>query len=236
MISIILADAPITAKCIAMSRESNDKVIAIGPSDASLKTTDVVERIISGIVETGEVDVVGIDEGIFLVCSAINMATEIAKIYIDDICIGSLETPVLGKTSAISAHLVQKQTWDYTKLAEQEEKGMQDIEEQTISVSRAATMERLLTISLLRLARFDKIRIVAAGGSINDAVSLALRLTMGQISKDAVGTKLVHLYSISMRNDPTKSIAAVSIYLQKGISTVYTKRQRDLLKKLESGN
>ena len=236
MISIILADAPIGAKCTVMSRESNDKVIAVRSSDVSLKTTDVVERIISGIVEAGEVDVVGIDEGIFLVCSAINMATEIAKIYIDDICIGSLERPVLSKTSAISAHLVQKQTWDYTKLAELEEKGMQDIEEQTISVSRAATMERLLTISLLRLARFDKIRIVAAGGSINDAVSFALRLTMGQISKDAVGTKLVHLYSISMRNDPTKSIAAVSIYLQKGISTEYTKRQRDLLKKLESGN
>ena len=219
-----------------MSRESNDKVIAIRPSDVSLKTTDVVERIISGIVEAGEVDVVGIDDGIFLVCSAMNMATEIAKIYIDDIYIGSLEVPVLGKTSAISAHLVQKQTWDYTKLAEQEEKGMEDIEEQTVSVSRAATMERLLTISLLRLAKFDKIRIVAAGGSINDAVSLTLRLTMGQISKDMVGTKLVHLYSISMRNDPTKSIAAVSIYLQKGISTEYTKRQRDLLKKLESGN
>ena len=87
--------------------------------------------------------------------------------------------PVLGKTSAISAHLAQKQIWDYTKLAEQEEKGMQDVAEQTISVSRAATMERLLTISLLRLAKFDEIRIVAAGGSINDAVSLALKLTNG---------------------------------------------------------
>ena len=219
-----------------MNRESNDKIIVIRPSDVSLKTTDVVEGIISGMMEAGEVDVVGINDGIFLVCSAMNMATEIAKVYIDDIFIGNLEVPVIGKTSAISAHLVQKQIGDYTKLAEQEEKGMEDVEEQTISVSRAATMERLLTISLLRLAKFDKVRIVAAGGSINDAVSLALRLTMGQISKDTVGTKLVHLYSISMRNDPTKSIAAVSIYLQKGISTGYTKRQRDLLKKLENGN
>ncbi len=236
MISIILADAPITAKCIVMSRESNDKVIAVRSSDVSLKTTDVVERIISGIVEAGEVDVAGISDGIFLVCSAMNMATEIAKIYIDDICIASLEVPALGKTPAILAHLVQKQTGDYTKFAEQEEKGMEDVEEQTVSVSRAATMERLLTISLLRLAKFDKIRIVAAGGSINDAVSLALKLTTGQISKYTVGTRLVHIYSISMRNDPTKSIAAASIYLQKGISTEYSKRQRDLFKKLESGN
>ena len=107
--------------------------------------------------------------------------------------------------------------------------------EQTVSVSRAATFERLLTISLLRLAKFDKVKIVAAGGSINDAIVLALKLTSGQISKEPVGIKLFHLYSIIMRNDPTKSIAAVSIYLAKGVTTRYTKRQSAVLKKLESG-
>ena len=97
-------------------------------------------------------------------------------------------------------------------------------------------MERLVTISLLRLAKFDEIKIVAAGSSINDAISLALKLTNGQISKDPVGIKLFHLYSILMRNDPTKNIAAVSIYLQKGMSTKYTKRQSDLFKKLVSAS
>jgi DNA-binding protein len=216
-----------------MSQEPNSNVIVVQPSDASLKMSDVVEKIISGIVEAGEVDVVGINDSMFPVCSAINMATEIAKVYIDEIFIENLETPILSKTSAISAHLVQKQMWDYVKLAEQEEKRMTDVAEQTVSVSRAATMERLLTFSLLRLAKFDEIRIVAAGGSINDAISLALKLTTGQISKDPVGVKLTHLYSISMRNDPTKSIAAISIYLQKGIGTGYTKRHIDLIKKLE---
>ena len=133
-------------------------------------------------------------------------------------------------------HLVQKQAGDYAKLAEQQEKAMEDVEEQTVSVSRAACLERLLTISLLRLAKFDKIRIVAAGGSINDAISLALNLTTGQISKERWEPNLCILYSIIMRNDPTKNIAAISIYLQKGISTQCSKRQRDLIKKLESGN
>jgi DNA-binding protein len=218
-----------------MSQESKDKIIVIMPSDASAKTTDVVEELISGILEEGEVDIVGINDGIFLVCSAINMATEIAKVYVDDICISNLELPVLGKTCAISVHLTQKQAGDYAALAKQEEEEMEDIEEQTISVSRAATLERLLTISLLRLAKLNEIRIVAAGNSINDAISLALRLTKGQISKDIVGAKLVHLYSISMRNDPTKSIAAISIYLQKGITIECTKRQMNLFKKIESG-
>jgi DNA-binding protein len=219
-----------------MSQESKEKIIVIMPSDASAKTTDVVEELISGILESGKVDIVGINDGIFLVCSAINMATEIAKVYVDDICISNLELPVLGKTSAISVHLTQKQAGDYATLAKQEEQEMEDVEEQTVSVSRAATMERLLTISLLRLAKLNEIRIVAAGNSINDAISLALSLTKGQISKDIVGAKLVHLYSISMRNDPTKSIAAISIYLQKGIMRECTKRQLDLFKKVERGN
>jgi DNA-binding protein len=218
-----------------MSQESKDKVIVIQPSDVSLTITDIVEKIISNIVEAGEINIVGINDAMFSVCSAMNMATEIAKVYVDDIFIGSLEMPVLGRAYAISAHLAQKPLLDYTKLAEQEESEMEDVAEQTISVSRAATMERLLTISLLRLAKIDEVRIVAAGGSINDAIPLALKLTNGQISKDPIGIKLVHLYSILMRNDPTKSIAAVSIYLQMGKSTLYTKRQIDLLKKIEIG-
>jgi DNA-binding protein len=219
-----------------MSQESNGKVIVIQPADASIKITDVVEQIISGILETGEINVVGINDSIFLVCSALNTATEIAKVYIDDIDIASLEAPSLASTSAIAAHLTQKQAWDYAKLAEQEDKGMPEAAEQTISVSRASPMERLVTISLLRLAKFDEIKIVAAGSSINDAISLALKLTNGQISKDPVGIKLFHLYSILMRNDPTKNIAAVSIYLQKGMTTKYTKRQSDLFKKLVSAS
>ena len=217
-----------------MSQPSG-KFIIIQPSDVSLKITDIVERIISGILETGEINVVGLNDSMFLVCSAVNMATEIAKVYLDDICIGNIEMPVIGRAAAISAHLAQNQTWDYSKIAKQEEEAMADLSEQTISVSRAATMERLVTISLLRLARFDEIRIVAAGGSINDAIALALKLTNGQISKDPIGIKLFHLYSIVMRNDPTKSIAAVSIFLHKDIATRYTKSQIEMLKKIESG-
>ena len=219
-----------------MISEPKGKVITVLPVDASAKTTDVVESIISGILEAGEVDVVGINDGIFLACSAVIMASEIANVHLEDIFIGNLTAPTLGKAAAISVHLGQKQTWDYAKVAEQEEKGFEDLDEQTVSVSRSATFERLVTISLLRLAKFEKIRIVAAGGSINDAVTIALRLTTGQISKERVGIKLVHLYSIKMRNDPSKSIAAISIFLQKGLSMVYSKRQSDLLKKIESGN
>lgn len=217
-----------------MSQESKEKVIVLQSADAQAKVTDVVEGIISGIMETGAVSVVGVNDAMFLTCSAINMATEIAKVYVDDIDITTLEPSGMGKVAAVSAHLSQKQAGDYAALAQLEDKTMTDAVEQTISVSRAATFERLLTISLLRLAKFDKVKIVAAGGSINDAIALALKLSSGGISKESVGIKLFHLYSILMRNDPTKSIAAVSIYLQKGVTTRYTKRQTELLKSLSS--
>ncbi len=217
-----------------MSQPSG-KFIVIQPSDVSLKTTDVVEKIMSGILETGEINVVGLNDSMFLVCSAVNMATEIAKVYLDDICIGNLEMPSIGRVAALSAHLAQNQTWDYSKIAKQEEDGMTELVDQTISVSRASPMERLVTISLLRLAKYDQIKIVAAGGSINDAIALALKLTNGQISKDPIGIKLFHLYSIVMRNDPTKSIAAVSIFLHKDMATRFTKNQMDLFKKVEVG-
>ncbi|MGD6807397.1 MAG: hypothetical protein ACQCN4_10620 [Candidatus Bathyarchaeia archaeon] len=218
-----------------MSQQPTGKTIILQPADAQAKITDVVEAIISSIMEAGEVNVVGINDSMFLACSAINMATEIAKVYVDDIDIAPVQVPALGKVSVISAHLSQKQAGDYSALAEQEEKKLADAGEQTISVSRASTMERLVTITLLRLAKFDEVKVVAAGGSINDAIALALKLTGGQISKDQVGIKMFHLYSIIMRNDPTKSIAAVSIYLQKGVSARYTKRQTEVLKKLETG-
>ncbi len=214
--------------------QSTGKIILLQPVDASAKTTDVVEGIIADIMETGEVNVVGLNDSLFLACAAINMATEIAKVYVDDIDIAQIEVPTLGKVAAVSAHLSQKQAGDYAALATLEDKKISDVGEQTISVSRQATLERLLTICLLRLAKFDEVKIVAAGGSINDAVALALKLTSGQISKDPVGIKLFHLYSIIMRNDPTKSIAAVSIYLQKGVTTRYTKRQSTVLKEVAS--
>lgn len=219
-----------------MSKESSSKVVVIQPSDIALTSTDIVEKIISEIMQTGEITVVGINDSMSMVCSALNTATEIAKAYIDDIDIASFEMPVLGKVCAISAHLAQKQTEDYSQLAEKEEKAMPDQIEQTINVSRASTMERLITISLLRLAKFDEVKLAAAGGSINDAISLALKLTNGEISKEPVGIKLFHLYSILMRNDTSKSIAAISIYLQKGMATRYTKRQSEVFKKIAEVN
>ncbi|MCW4023688.1 MAG: hypothetical protein NWF01_01465 [Candidatus Bathyarchaeota archaeon] len=215
-----------------MSEASNSKVVIIPPQDATLKVSDVTEKIISGILGTGELDVIGIGDAIFLVCSALNFSCEIAKIYINQIGIERLEYPDVGRTAAVFAHLTQEQSVDYEQLVAEEEQALDNIGERTISVSRDVPVEKLLTRSLIALAKFDEIKIIAAGGSITDAVLLATKLTSGQISKDPVGVKLIHIYSINMRNDPAKKISAISIYLQKGITTETT----DFLKKIKSGH
>ncbi len=107
-----------------MSSGPKGKVIAVLPSDASAKTTDVVEEIISCILEAGEVDVVGVEDGIFLACSAVNMASEIAKVYVEDIYIGSLKTTAVNKASAIAVHLGQKQIGDYAHSSRTRGKGI----------------------------------------------------------------------------------------------------------------
>ena len=64
-------------------------------------------------MESGEVNVVGLNDSLFLACSAINMATEIAKVYVADIDIASIKIPGLGEVSAVSAYLSQKQAGEY---------------------------------------------------------------------------------------------------------------------------
>jgi DNA-binding protein len=211
--------------------EASNKVVIVPPQDATLKVSDITEKIISGILDTGELDVVGIGDAIFLVCSALNFSSEIAKIYLNQIGIERLEYPGLGRTAAVFAHLTQEPSVDYERLVAQEEQVLDNMGERTISVSREVPVEKGLTRSLMTLPKFDEIKLIAAGGSITDAVLIATKLTSGQIAKDPVGVKLIHIYSINMRNDPAKKISAISIYLQKGITAQAT----DFLKKIKNG-
>jgi DNA-binding protein len=216
----------------ALFMDKSPRVIAIGPSDTSLKTSDVAEKIISGIMESGELDIIGVSDAMFLACSAINMTTEIANIFINETFIEPLEDSALGKVSAISAHLSQTENLDFKKLVEKEDKMM--VEDQAVSVSRGISTDKLLTICLLKLSRYDKEKLMAAGGAINDAVSLALKVTTGKISKDTVGVNLVDIYSIVSREDKNRKITAISIYLKKGVTTENSKRHNDFLEKLKS--
>lgn len=211
-------------------------VLVIRPADTSLKPSDVAEKIISGIMESEELDLVGVSNGINLTCASLNMAKDIANVYVNEIYLDYIDLPVLGKIEAISCKLGKKQEINYKKLVAEEEKGMQlttDREGQIISVGGGIDLNKLLTICLLKLSKTEKLKIIAAGRAIYDAVSLSLKLTKGQISKEDVGIDLIDLYSIETRADPTKKTTAISIYLKKGCTTQYSRRHIDLLRKIK---
>src|SRR3990170_1589557 len=157
-----------------MSKGFNGKVIVIRPADISLKISEVAEKIISGIMESGELDVIGVSEAMFLSCAATNMATEIAKVYVNEICIDNLEVPILGKIATVSFYLNQTQTIDFCEAVKEEESEMERKEEQTISVGRGVKLDKLLTLCLVKFSRFDSLKVIAAGGAMNEAIILAL--------------------------------------------------------------
>jgi hypothetical protein len=208
------------------------RVIAIKPSDLSLKTSDVAEKIISAIMDYGEADVIGYGDSMFLVCSAITMTTEIANVLINEAYIDQIEDPAFGKTATLTAHLSQTKIVDIKALVEAQDKDL--VEDQTVSVSRGITTEKLLTICLLKLSRYDRVKLMAAGGAIFDAAALALKLTLGNISRDPLGVKLVDIYSIVSREDKNRKITAVSIYLQKGSHTEVSQKHLEFLEKLKT--
>ena len=141
----------------------------------------------------------------------------------------------MGKINFVSSHLSQNKITDFEKTVKTEESQMKNPYEQTISIARGSSPEKLLTLSLLKLSRFDRLKIMAAGEAINDAILLALKLTTGKISKDPIGVEVIHLYSINTRSDATKKIVAISIYVQKNSETQYSKRHSELLKKIKAG-
>jgi DNA-binding protein len=211
-------------------------VLVIRPADTSLRISEVAERIISGIMEAEELDIVGVSNGIYLTCASINMAKDIANVNVNEICLDYVDVPVVGKIETISCGLSKKQIIDYKKLVAEEEADMHlttDREGQIISVGGGISLDKLLTLCLLKFSKTGKLKIIAAGRVINDAVSLSLKLTKGQISKEAIGIDLVDLYSIETKADPTKRTTAISIYLKKGCITQYSKRHTDLIRKIK---
>jgi DNA-binding protein len=211
--------------------------LVIRPADASLKINEVAEKIISGIMDSEELHVVGVSNGIYLAFASINMAKDIANVNVNEICLDYIDIPILGKIEVVSCRLGKKQEIDYRKLVDEEEKDMRltpDREGQLISVGGGTSLDRLLTLCLIKFSKAEKLKIIAAGRAVYDAVSLSLKLTKGQISKESIGIDLVDLYSIETRMDPTKKTTAISIYVRKGSTTQYSRRHTELIKKIRS--
>lgn len=209
----------------------------IKPQDITLKVSEFSEKVVQNLMQAEEFDVIGLGDGIFLACSAVNIATDIANAHVNELSADSLGVPVLGNIDAIFITVGREAKLDIAKRVEEEEKGMvltTERDGQIIAVRRGARTEALVHLCLIKLSRFDKLKIVAAASAINDAVHLALQIAKGPVAKEPVGIALINLYTITAREDPQKKMTAASIYLRKGYKGEYSKRHQDLIKKLRT--
>ncbi|MFA5364356.1 MAG: hypothetical protein WC325_04145 [Candidatus Bathyarchaeia archaeon] len=210
------------------------KPIIVKPSDLSKNISEISEKVIYAMMNSDEIDILGLDSAIFLACSAVNLATDIANAHINDICINYIEVPVFGRIEAVCITLGKKAKIDHERKIQEEEKDMilsLAREGQVIGVRRNANLGQLVTLCLLKLSKVNKLKIIASAGAINDAVSLALQLSNGTIAKYPIGISYMNLHTITAREDERKKITALSIYLDKGQKTKYSKRHLDLLNK-----
>ena len=211
--------------------------LVVRPQDLSLRVNELSEKVISGIMRSPEMEIVGLSSAIFLACSAVNMAADIANININEICLDYVEVPILGQFEAILLKIGRESTIDRKKRVEEEEKGMTLVtgrEGQIVAIRRGDRLERLVTLCLLRFQKVDKLKLIAAATAINDVVSFALKLTEGQVARDQIGINLIDLNTIGSREDPSKKITGMSIYLEKGHKTVRSPWHENIIKRLKT--
>jgi hypothetical protein len=212
--------------------------LIIKPQDLVLRLSDLSEKVVLSLMKAEEFDVIGIGDAIFLACSAVNIATDIAKAHINELYVDTLEIPILGPMDTIFVRVGREPKMDIAKRIEEEEKGMAlttDRDGQLIAVRRGGRMEALVTLCLIKLSKVEKLKLVAAASAINDAVKLALQITKGPVAKETMGISFMTLYTIPSREDTQKKMTAISIFLRKGRKTEYSKRHEELIKKLKTG-
>lgn len=97
--------------------------IIITPQHLSLKITDISERVVLNLMKAKDFDVIGIGDAIFLACSAVNIATEIANAHINEMYADILEIPILGTMAAVFIRIGRESQIDIASRIKQEEEG-----------------------------------------------------------------------------------------------------------------
>ncbi len=198
------------------------------------------ERIIQELMQTEEMDVVGLSSACFLACSAVNISSRIANIHVTRSLIDYISVPVMGKLESVFFTISRKPGPDYVAEMQKLDKDLNlpvGPDSDVVAVGSRDAPERMTTLALWKLARVKRVKIVAAGAAINNAITTALQLTQGGISKEPVGVLLVGLSSIPSRDSGgvPRQVTAINIYLEKGFATKYDQRHSRILKDLQTG-
>lgn len=212
--------------------------LVVTPQDLSLNITTISERVVSNLMKAEDFDVIGVGDAIFLACSAVNIATEIANAHINEMYVDNLEVQIFGSIPAIFIRIGREPQVKIASRIKQEEEGMiltTEREGQLIAVRRGGRIEKLVTLCLIKLTKVEKLKLIASASAINDAIKLALQLTKGPVAKEPIGISFMNISTMTSRIDPQKKITAIAIYLKKGFKTEYSKWHQELVRKLKTG-
>jgi len=204
------------------------------------KAASYSDLIINTMAKVEELDIVGLSSAISLACSAVRMSTSVARIYIEELCLDYIEIPVLGKFSGAFFSLGREQKTDWDSEKAEIEKNMKlsfDPDGQLVIVSKNLLPDKMIPLCLWKLAKSDRLKIMAAGYWINSAAALALEITKGAISRETVGIELMTLstQTIGTQETTPKLATGLEIYLKKGQPTEYSKKHKAVLSELLKG-
>lgn len=223
--------------------KSLPSLIIVRPDDVmNRRVTHFSQQIISSIMTMGEADVVGLGTAIFLACSGANISTDIANVYVHEISLDYVDIPILGKFEVILFTLKSTPLKKTLKSLAKEIDGELNLtvapEGQLVVVSRRQSIEKMVTLCLWKMAKFDQIKIIAGGTAINNAAKIALTLSKGGISKKPTYIKLISLERlIRTRGEVEKPITGVQIYLGKGKKKEeFSKRHKTILESIKKSS
>lgn len=217
------------------------ELVTIRPEDvASGKASFYSDLIINKMARVEALDVVGLSNAISLACSAVRMSSSVARIYIEELCLDYIEIPVLGKFSGAFFSLGRAQEVDWDSKKAEIEKNLKldfELKGQLVVVSKNLPTDKMIPLCLWKLARSDRLKIMAAGYWINSAAALALEITKGEISKDPIGVELMTLstQTIGEQEPRPKLSTGLEIFLKKGQPTQYSKKHKAVLSELLKG-
>lgn len=217
------------------------EILIVRPDDVGKGKVNVFsDQIINRMAKVDELDIVGISNGISLVCSAVRMSSEFARVHIKEVFLDYLDIPILGRMGGIFFTLTGEQTvdWDSEKAKlEKEMKLSFAADGQLVVVSQNLPAEQMIPLCLKRLWKNDTVKIQACGASINRAANLALEITRGKISPEVVGVVLMTLSTIrGTFEGRDTAITGLEIFLRKGIETEYSKHHESVIDKLRKAN
>lgn len=184
------------------------------------------------------VEVAGLGEAVFLACTSVHLAMDVMDIGISEISINYVQYATLGRFDAVYLLLSQTNRIDFksqmASLDSQIQPGMGEAGG-VITVAKNNQPARLALLALFKLRNHERLKIVGAGGAINQAVSVALMLTKGKLAKRPVGIEFVGLSDVADKDQPTKKTTGIEIYLKRDLTTSYSSQHLRAITLIQSG-